>query len=188
MKTNIFTLIFFVLVVYYSHAQNANQTLSNLKSPTAINQDLLPSANNIRSLGSSPLKWQSLYVNNLIVTNDANINGVTVGRGNANNNTNIVLGDSGLYNNTTGTYNTAIGKLTLFYNTTGFKNTVTGYQSLYSNTTGSNNTPMVIRHFITTQQEGPTLPMAFGHSITIQQEALTLPMVIQHFIVTRLEG
>lgn len=39
----------------------ANRTLSNLQSPTAINQSLLPNADNSFSLGSSTLFWKSLF-------------------------------------------------------------------------------------------------------------------------------
>ena len=40
----------------------ANTTLSNLATPTAINQDLLPGSDNNYSLGSSTLRWKDLYV------------------------------------------------------------------------------------------------------------------------------
>lgn len=39
----------------------ANQTLSNLTSPTAINQNLLPGTTNTFSLGSATLGWASVY-------------------------------------------------------------------------------------------------------------------------------
>jgi hypothetical protein len=39
----------------------ANKTLSNLTSPTAINQDLLPSSDNVRNVGSSSLRYTALY-------------------------------------------------------------------------------------------------------------------------------
>jgi len=55
------------------------------------------------------------------------------------NNQNIALGDSTLYNNTTGHHNTATGNLSLFHNTTGYLNTAYGYQTLFSNTMGFEN-------------------------------------------------
>ena len=39
----------------------ANKTLSNLTSPTAINQDLLPDVDNSRALGSGSLRWLKLW-------------------------------------------------------------------------------------------------------------------------------
>lgn len=44
-------------------ANGANKTLSNLNSPTAVNQALLPDSDNARDLGSStgPLNWRNLY-------------------------------------------------------------------------------------------------------------------------------
>jgi hypothetical protein len=43
----------------------ANQTLSNLTSPTAINQDLLPAADITQNLGSSSDRWLELYVQSI---------------------------------------------------------------------------------------------------------------------------
>ncbi len=60
---------------------------------------------------------------NLMTTADANINGLTVGRGGGNDWTNTVNG---------------VG--TLAQNTTGVRNTVNGFGSLYNNINGSNNT------------------------------------------------
>lgn len=42
----------------------ASTSLNNLIT-TSINQDLLPSASNIRSLGNSSFKWKDLFLNNL---------------------------------------------------------------------------------------------------------------------------
>lgn len=41
----------------------ANTTLSNLTSPTSINQHLIPDANNTRDLGTNLIQWRSTYVN-----------------------------------------------------------------------------------------------------------------------------
>ena len=43
-------------------SSGANTTLSNLTSPTAINQDLLPATTNLYNLGSSSLVWAASYV------------------------------------------------------------------------------------------------------------------------------
>lgn len=44
----------------------ANTTLSNLVSPTSINQDLLPSANLTRTLGSNTLVWNAMWIKELL--------------------------------------------------------------------------------------------------------------------------
>lgn len=46
-------------------ANSANKTLSNLDAPTSINQDLLPSSNNSKSLGSASLNYQNAYITTL---------------------------------------------------------------------------------------------------------------------------
>lgn len=48
----------------------ANQTLSNLTSPTAINQDLLSAANNTVDLGASGNQFLQLHVHDIQSTND----------------------------------------------------------------------------------------------------------------------
>jgi hypothetical protein len=90
-------------------------------------------------------------------TNDATIQGLTVGRGGGavatniafgqyvlNSNTsgsrNIGVGQQSLFVNTTGASNTALGVVALVGNTTGGLNTAVGDSALYSNTTASNNT------------------------------------------------
>src|SRR4030095_6923141 len=51
-------------------------------------------------------------------------------------NSNTVLGDDALVNNTSGSGNAAIGAFALFFNTTGFGNTAIGSNALISNTDG----------------------------------------------------
>ena len=71
----------------------------------------------------------------------ATLNGVTVGRGGGNDDTNnIAIGFQALLTNTSGSDNTASGSNSLNKNTTGNNNTASGYNSLATNTTGSNNT------------------------------------------------
>jgi hypothetical protein len=50
------------------------------------------------------------------------------------------VGNSALFNNTTGTFNTATGAFALQFNTTGSTNTANGNEALGKNTTGNNNT------------------------------------------------
>ena len=72
---------------------------------------------------------------------DTTINGVAIGRGAGNINSNTVLGAGSLQANTTGYNNTAVGVQTLDSNTTGINNTAVGTLALqasvlYSNTSG----------------------------------------------------
>jgi hypothetical protein len=75
------------------------------------------------------------------VTNDAVINGLTVGRGTGNYSGNTALGFQTLFSNTSGTAtdNTAIGYTAMRSNTTGGQNSAFGQGALYSNTTGLGN-------------------------------------------------
>ena len=117
--------------------KGANITLSNLKSPTAINVDLLPDANGVHNIGNASFQWDSLWL-----SSDATINGITVGRGGGSINGNTAVGDSALASNginITGIYNTATGAKALFYNISTL-NTANGYASLYNNYVGSRNT------------------------------------------------
>ena len=71
---------------------------------------------------------------------DLKVNGVTVGRGKGNEESNTATGNEALASNTTGSFNTASGQAALYTNTTGNFNTATGNEALVSNTTGSLNT------------------------------------------------
>jgi hypothetical protein len=73
---------------------------------------------------------------------DSHINGVRVGRGKGNYDTNVALGPGALYSNTSGSYNAALGAYTLQWNTTGHRNTAVGTHALNANTTGVYNTAM----------------------------------------------
>lgn len=46
-------------------ANSANKTLSNLDSPTSVNQTLTPAANSTQDLGTTAKRWQDLYVSAL---------------------------------------------------------------------------------------------------------------------------
>lgn len=69
------------------------------------------------------------------------VNGVHIGRGSSNLQSNTVLGESALNSSTsTGTNNTAIGRQALYSNSSGSDNTSIGISSLQSNNTGNKNT------------------------------------------------
>ena len=76
----------------------------------------------------------------VVASGDANINGLTVGRGGGAVASNTANGNAALFFNTTGSGNTANGLNALFFNTTGSGNTANGFQALVNNTTGYNNT------------------------------------------------
>jgi hypothetical protein len=76
----------------------------------------------------------------LDVNGDSIINGLNIGRGGGNIDSNTRVGFNALLNNTTGSQNTAIGFNALNNNTTGSQNTAIGRDALLNNTTGINNT------------------------------------------------
>jgi hypothetical protein len=76
----------------------------------------------------------------LYVGLDANIYGLTVGRGNSAVSNNSAFGVSALAANTTGTENVAIGSAALFLTTTGGLNVAVGASALRTNVSGANNT------------------------------------------------
>ena len=59
-----------VFTQFSGGANSANKTLSNLDSPTSINQDLIPSASGTRNLGSTSRIWSTQYINNLNDSSD----------------------------------------------------------------------------------------------------------------------
>ena len=85
--------------------------------------------------------WTLDLVGNFRSTLDANINGLTVGKGGGNILTNTAVGYEAILNSTTGAINnTAQGYQALRTNTTGNNNTALGYVSLYTNSVGIRNT------------------------------------------------
>lgn len=73
-------------------------------------------------------------------SSDITVNGIRVGVGGGNSNTNVRVGDAALNSNTTGTSNTAIGSNALQNNTTGVENVAVGRLTSFSNISGSNTT------------------------------------------------
>jgi len=76
----------------------------------------------------------------LDVDGDAEVNGVTVGRGAGDVDNNTAVGRFALNSNTTGAANTAIGRDALRNNTIGINNTALGREALINNTEGGSNT------------------------------------------------
>jgi hypothetical protein len=116
-------------------AKGVNKSLSNLSAPTAVNADLLPGTDNTINLGSTSFRWKSFHA-----SDDALINGLTIGRGSGSIEHNTAIGVLALFSNTIGIYNTAIGYRALYSDTSGSYNSAYGYQALLSNTSGLANT------------------------------------------------
>jgi len=73
---------------------------------------------------------------------DAKINGITVGMGNGEVNSNTVVGRQALSNNSSGFSNTVFGNMALFANEGGYDNAAIGENALFSNTDGIQNTAL----------------------------------------------
>ncbi|HYV95068.1 MAG TPA: hypothetical protein VE978_25055 [Chitinophagales bacterium] len=113
--------------------KGANKTLNNLTTPTAINADLIPDADNTRNLGgSAALGWKDLFMKGKIYL------GSTVFISNAGSNNVFVGASSG--NSNTAAQNTFMGSSAGYFNTSAGNNTFLGYAAGYSNTIGANNT------------------------------------------------
>ena len=143
----------------------ANVNLSNLASPTAVNQSLLPNATNIRDLGSATRSWRNIFITGYIytdgvrflsnpgtqniflglqsgVSNTTGINNIGIGDFTVNKTTtgsgNIGQGTNSLFSNVNGLYNTAVGFSTMVLNVSGGQNTAAGAYALYNNTASFN--------------------------------------------------
>src|SRR6266536_660889 len=152
MKTKLLTIACSMLLTCYainSNAQSANRTLSNLISPTAVNQSLLPGTSTLNLGFGIRQSWNNLYLGNALylkgkITLHAPGTGNFFAGLNAGNilvggSYNTGLGQFSLFSLTSGTGNTANGYQALYRNTEGAYNTANGYKALYSNTTGDNN-------------------------------------------------
>ena len=151
MKSKLYAILYiasFICISLQSFSQ-ANTSLSNLASATAVNHSLVAGTTNSLSLGSSTIGWHNLYLNNAIYLNGNSIfsmpfkTSVAIGVKALSLNPSvdhlIAIGDSAFFSNTTGARGTAVGSLSLYKNTTGDNNTALGYQTLYSNTIGTSN-------------------------------------------------
>lgn len=182
----IITMIFSVLLsnpVADLMAQNANTTLSNLVSPTAVNKSLLPGSDNTLDLGSSSKAWKHIYFDgsiymdgNRFLSNGDNTNNAfvgynagkyTTGTGNSflgsysgylntSGHDNTGIGYFALYNNDITYQNTAVGSLALFSLYGGYYNTAIGFSALFNNATGFYNTAVGTLALNETESSGNT--------------------------------
>ena len=132
-----------------SVATLANRTLSNLKAPTALNEDLLPGNSASLNLGSSSLSWRDIYFfgdvflqgNRFITSRGTNsFFGHLAGNPSVTGFYNTASGYTALTANITGNWNTANGYQALLNTNNGHSNTATGFQALIANTGGTYNT------------------------------------------------
>lgn len=129
-------------------SQTANNTLSNLASPTSVNQSLIPGTDNTLNLGLGTQQWKNLYLSgNLYLhdfkfISDAGTLSAYFGRdagGTGTGSENTGIGDNSMFSLIGGSYNSAVGSSALFYNVSGNYNTVIGWQAMYLNTAGNSN-------------------------------------------------
>jgi hypothetical protein len=127
----------------------ANTSLSNLTSPTAINKHLLPDSNDTKDLGSGTFGWRSLYLNNSIylraqrfISGDADNNtlvGLNTGASLAGGISNTAIGFNAGTALQEGSHNTAVGFNALLNTTASSNNVAIGAYSLFNNVYGEYN-------------------------------------------------
>jgi hypothetical protein len=135
------------------YIKNSSTTAITVK--TAAGTGILVPAGNAMSLyqdGTNVVEaadYSTSYtIGTLTTTNDATVNGLTVGKGLASVATNTVLGVTALDANTSGSDNVSVGYDSLTDNTSGANNVALGSSALANNTTASNNTVSWLSSFI----------------------------------------
>ncbi len=148
--------LFTGLCLQRANAQ-ANTELSNLISPTRVNQSLLPMTTDSKDLGTTSASWRTIYLAGSLyldgkrfLSNGNDSTNVFIGSNAGNKRamaadpktgkSNTATGQYALYSYTWGGYNTANGAEALYSNTSGVGNTATGTVALRWNTTGEFNT------------------------------------------------
>src|SRR6266536_2700064 len=148
--------LFTGLCLQRANAQ-ANTELSNLISPTRVNQSLLPMTTDSKDLGTTSASWRTIYLAGSLyldgkrfLSNGNDSTNVFIGTNAGNKRalaadpktgkSNTATGQYALYSYTWGGYNTANGAEALYSNTSGVGNTATGTVALRWNTTGEFNT------------------------------------------------
>src|SRR6266496_2504497 len=148
--------LFTGLCLQRANAQ-ANTELSNLISPTRVNQSLLPMTTDSKDLGTTSASWRTIYLAGSLyldgkrfLSNGNDSTNVFIGTNAGNKRalaadpktgkSNTATGQYALYSYTWGGYNTANGAEALYSNTSEVGNTATGTVALRWNTTGEFNT------------------------------------------------
>ncbi|MGB3075243.1 MAG: tail fiber domain-containing protein, partial [Chitinophagales bacterium] len=125
-------LAIFILRGTQSNAQNANTTLSNLTSPTAINLSLFPASSATTDLGSASNKWRDVYLDGFLYLDGTKFLSNGAGSGST-----MVGASSGM--GATGSSNTFYGNFSGFNTTSGYGNTFMGVYAGKHNVAGNQN-------------------------------------------------
>ena len=133
--------------------------------------DLVTPALNLKANLASPT-----FTGTLTTVNDAVINGVKVGRGVGNFVSNVIVGNTTLNSNTSGSYNSALGNNSLSNNLDGSYNSAFGSSSLASNTSGTDNVAIGINTLInnSTGSYNTAVGGVAGTSITTESNSTCL--------------
>lgn len=151
MKSKLYIVILLISPVFCQKIfAQANTSLSNLVSPTAVNQNLTPGLTNSLSVGSTTKNWKSIYIGTEYYLKNFRIihapgatnffTGPNAGNPATTGTNNTALGDNALAVTTTGSFNTGLGFTALNKITVGSRNTASGYQAMYNSVGGSYNT------------------------------------------------
>ena len=135
MKAKLYVAAISLVALWNKTNAQANQSLSNLNSPTKVNVSLLPDLNNKHALGSAANSWSSLYLDGSLFLANKRFLAYKTGAGTGN----TAVGFQVLFSNTSGYWNTGTGDSVLFSNTEGYENTASGYRALYANIGGHAN-------------------------------------------------
>jgi hypothetical protein len=116
---------------------SASKALFTNGNKEIVSNNITGSGNVVMSV--SPVLTGTVSVSTISSTQDLQVNGISIGVGAGNKNTNTAIGSNALLSNSTGEGNTAIGYQTLIFNTLGAHNTGIGYRTLTNNIGGGNN-------------------------------------------------
>lgn len=128
---------------------------------TTDTQDFIVKTNNTERERT----YNTVDTNNTIKTitgGDLNLNGLTVGRGSGNKDSNAVFGYESLKANDTGGNNVAMGSFALYNSTKGFSNVAIGHSAMTGNTEGNSN--IAIGQSTLPYNTTGDLNVAIGHS------------------------
>ena len=124
--------------VFFSQNVDISSNL-NVVGYASFNQNVDISSN-LNVLGDTSFNQNVDISGNLTTNQDCTINGLIIGRGGGNKNTNSAFGTSSLYSNSNGNLNTAIGYYSMESYVTGSYNTAIGAESANQSNGGSYNT------------------------------------------------
>ncbi len=116
---------------------SASKALFTDSNKRIVSNDITGSGNVVMS--ASPTLTGTISIESISSSKDLSVNGITVGIGSGNKNTNTAIGVNALQFNTTGERNIAVGYQSLLLNSNGLNNVALGYRTLSKNSGGNNN-------------------------------------------------